>query len=66
MDHDNTQQDGGAYRRRQVLAGATVLGTVGVAGCVSLSSDDPEVGLIGSGRRADRSPEGHRSPSYRR
>ena len=58
MDHDSTQQDGGAYRRRQVLAGATVLGTVGVAGCVSLSSDDPEVGLIGSGRAGRPEPGG--------
>jgi iron(III) transport system substrate-binding protein len=44
--------------RRRFLAGSAALGTAAVAGCVGLfDSDDPDPGLIGSGR-ADRPAPG--------
>jgi iron(III) transport system substrate-binding protein len=55
---DNRRHDDGTYRRRRVLAGAAALGTASVAGCLGLlSEDEPEAGLIGSGR-ADRPEPG--------
>jgi iron(III) transport system substrate-binding protein len=53
---DNGARSG--HRRRAVLAGAAALGTVGLAGCTGLLSDDPEPGLIGSGRAGRPEPGG--------
>jgi iron(III) transport system substrate-binding protein len=52
--HDRTQ----GHRRREVLAGAVALGTASIAGCLGLTSDDPEPGLIGSGRAGRADPGG--------
>jgi iron(III) transport system substrate-binding protein len=57
----NTENQGGAARtrrRRQVLAGVAALGTAGVAGCLGQLSDEPEPGLIGSGRAGRPDPGG--------
>ena len=59
MSPNNDHTDG-RTNRRTFLAGATAAAGIGLAGCTDLLSDDgddPEPGLIGSGR-ADRSEPG--------
>ena len=57
MSPNNDHTDG-RTDRRTFLAGATAAAGIGLAGCTDLlSDDDPEPGLIGSGR-ADRSEPG--------
>jgi len=60
MDHEHTRRDSetGTHRRRQVLAGAAALGTASLAGCIGFFDDEPEPGLIGSGRADRPDPEG--------
>ena len=52
------ESSGQEHHRRKILAGAVALGTAGVAGCLALSTDDPEPGLIGSGRAGRPEPGG--------
>mgnify|MGYP002761902587 FL=1 len=58
MERTNTTA-GRAPRRRELLAGAAALGVTGLAGCLGfIEGDDPEAGLIGSGRAGRPEPGG--------
>ena len=55
MEQTDGTRDGGR-NRRELLAGLAALGATGLAGCIG--GDDPETGLIGSGRAGRPEPGG--------
>ena len=58
MGNNSGRDTADGRRRRELLAGAAALAGAGMAGCTGLLSDDPEPGLIGSGRAGRPEPGG--------